>query len=694
VKRAGIDIGGTFTDVVVVDDDTGAIHITKRLTTPDDPSDAFFGGLDHLLAVNGVKYADLDQIVHGTTLATNTLLERKGDKTALVTTRGFRDVLLIQRQKRYDIYDLNIDKPKSILRRHEIHEVTERVLRTGAVQTPLDEDDVRAVARRLVSEGVKAVAISFLHSYANPAHENRAAALLAEEMPGVWISTSSAIFPKWREYERTNTTVVNSYVMPRVRAYLDKLDGELEKRTYTGALYVMQSNGGMATASMMGRTPVKMIESGPAAGAIIAALYGKLAGFPNVISFDMGGTTAKACPIINGRPGIIDESEVDRLRMRRGSGLPLSIASIDLVEIGAGGGSIAWHELGLIRVGPESSGANPGPICYGNGGTKPTVTDANLVLGFLNPSYFLGGEMSLDVEGAEAGIVEHIGKPLNLDITKAAWAIHEVVNHGMAEAIRSVSVARGLDPRDFALVSFGGAGPLHGARLARMLGIAKGVFPAAAGVASALGLLAADIRFDLVRTNLMGLDEQSLDQINSLYTHMEQQGVELLKESGITAEQRVLRSADIRYVGQGYEVRVPVPNGALTAPDLIHLGDAFHKAYEQVYGFSDPEKPLEGVNWRLEAFLPGRVVQLPKVADKPVGLAVKRSRRAYFPELDGYADCPVYDRYQLSLGTTFDGPAVVEERESTTVILPGDSARVDEYGNLIVEFGRDYRAER
>ncbi len=692
--RAGIDIGGTFTDFVVVDDQTDSFYVTKRLTTSHDPSEAFLEGLDFLLRTNNISYDHLGYTVHGTTLGSNTLIERSGAKTALITTRGFRDVLLIGRQKRYDIYDLLIEKPKALLRRDNIYEVSERIRHTGECVVPLNEEEVRSVTYRLAAAGVKAVAICFLHSYANPDHERRTAAILAGEIPGVQVSLSSTISPKWREYERTNTTVANAYIMPRVQAYLGKLRGELTKRSFGGALYVMQSNGGMATAEMMEAFPIKMAESGPAAGAVMASLYGRLAGADNVISFDMGGTTAKVCPIIKGRPGMTDQFEVGRVKMKRGSGLPLSIPAIDLIEIGAGGGSLAWGEVGLIRVGPESAGADPGPICYARGGEEPTVTDADLVLGYLNPEYFLGGELRLDVEAARHGINERVAGPLGFDVVQAAWAIHEVVNRNMAEATRAVSVERGLDPRDFALVAFGGAGPVHGARVARALGISRGIFPAAAGVASAIGLLAADVRFDLVRTSIIRLEQATLERINAFYLLLEEQGVNLLKEARAKGEFRLVRSADMRYFGQGYEVNIDVPNGMLAPSQLLQLRARFDQVYAGIYGFNRPEEPVEIVNWRIEAYLPSRDLRLPRLSRRVSKLneALKGRRRVYFPETNTYVDCPIYDRYLLSPGVVLQGPAIVEERESTTVLLPGDVGRVDEYGNLIVTFGSEERS--
>jgi N-methylhydantoinase A len=498
-------VGGTFTDFVLQVAD-GRLFTGKRLTTPHDPARACVEGLHELVGQAGLGWLDLAQAVHGTTLGSNIVIERKGRQVALLTTRGFRDVLVIGREKRYQLYDLFIEKPAPLVPRSRIREVTERITFDGAVRTPLDETELRATVRGLAKDGITALAICFLHAYANPAHERRAAQIVHEEAPHVAVSLSSEVSPVIREYERTSTTVVNAYVMTAVRDYLERLERALADLGYRGRLFVMQSAGGIATAETMARFPVRMIESGPAAGALMAAAYGKLTGHADLVAFDMGGTTAKLSLIVGGRPQTIREFELNRVRLQPGSGLPMTIPAIDLVEIGAGGGSIARAAMGTITVGPDSAGADPGPICYGAGGREPTVTDANLVLGYLNPDYFLGGRMRLDLDGARRGIETAIARPLGLSVPAAAWGVHQIVNTNMELATRVVSIERGYDPRQLAFAAFGGSGPVHGCRLAQALRIPRVILPAAAGVTSAIGLLAAEVKFDLSRSHVARLD--------------------------------------------------------------------------------------------------------------------------------------------------------------------------------------------
>ncbi|MBI4278512.1 MAG: hydantoinase/oxoprolinase family protein [Armatimonadetes bacterium] len=686
MRRLGVDTGGTFTDFVLLDDETGVVQVWKHLTTPEDPSIGILKGSAELLAQHGVRFSDVAQVVHGMTIGANVVIERKGARTALITTRGFRDTLHLGRQKRYDLYDLFIDKPTPLVPRYLVKEVSERIAYDGRILTPLDEGEVRVIVRDLLNEGVRSIAVCLLHAYANPVHERRIAEIIKEEAGDLAVSLSSEIAPLYREYERTSTTVINAYIMPAVRDYVDRLTHSLREEGLEGTVYLMQSSGGIGTAETMARQPVKAIESGPAAGVLMAIVYGRLAGERDVISFDMGGTTAKVSLIERGRPHVSDECEIDKIRLRPGSGLPVNVPTIDMIEIGAGGGSIAQIHLGIIKVGPESAGADPGPICYGFGGTRPTVTDADLVLGYLNPDYFLGGRMRLDVDGARRGIEESIASPLGLDAIRAAWGIHEIVTSNMAAATRAVSVERGRDPRDFSLVAFGGAGPIHATRLARMIGIRRVILPAAAGVASALGLLAADVKFELVRTSVARWEQGSLDLANELFRDLEEQGLALLRQSLARGDQLLLRSADMRYVGQGYQVNIPVPSGRLSTEHLAALRRAFDDTYATIYGYSDASATLEVVNWKVTAVSPQREISLPTFerAGRNLGDAAKTARPVYFPEAGGFVECAVYDRHHLFEGAAISGPAVVEERESTTLLLPGDVGTVDVYGNLIV----------
>jgi len=682
--RVGFDVGGTFTDFVL-QAPSGELTTGKRLTTYPDPSAACLEGLDELIARAGVPWADVAQAVHGTTLGSNVVIERKARGVGLLTTRGFRDVLIIGREKRYQVYDLQIEKPRPLIARRLIGEVTERVLADGSIRTPLDEADARRAIRELAARGVTTLAICLLHAYLNPAHEKRLAALAAEEAPHLAVTLSHEVSPTFREYERTSTTVVNAYVMTAVRTYLRGLGAALGERGYRGRLFVMQSSGGVATAEAMERYPVRMIESGPAAGALMAAVYGELTGQRDLIAFDMGGTTAKLALIENGRPSTTTAFELHRVSNAPGSGLPMNIQAIDLVEIGAGGGSIARATLGVIAVGPESASSMPGPVCYARGGTEPTVTDANLALGYLNPDYFAGGSMRLHLGGAARAIEEKVGRPLGLSLEDAAWGIHTIVNTNMELATRVVSIERGRDPRDLTLVAFGGSGPVHGCRLAQALGIPRVILPAAAGVTAAIGLLAAEVKFDVARTYVQRLDGADPAAVDTMYGEMAAQATAVVRESAVAGQVALVRSADARYVGQGYELAVPVPSGRLDADALVRVRASFDEVYAARYGYASPTEPVEIVTWKLSAVGGSPRIALAKAATRSVGEGRKGTRRAYFPEARGYVDTPVYDRYALAAGTLLSGPAIVEERESTTVLPPGVTATVDGYANLIAE---------
>ncbi|MFH1480681.1 MAG: hydantoinase/oxoprolinase family protein [Pseudomonadota bacterium] len=684
--RLAVDVGGTFTDFGLQDEASGEVSIFKELTTPQDPSVGVMRGATHLLRMNGIQFKDIVQVIHGTTLVTNTVIERKGARTGLITTRGFRDVLHLGRQKRHDLYDLFIEKPPSLVPRYLIKEISARRAYDGSIITKADAAEIRAVVRELIGLGAESIAVCLLHSYANADDEKLVETIISEEVPQIPVSLSSGVSPVYREYERTQTTVMNAYVAVRARDYLNQLVSRLRSKGFKGNLYVMQSAGGIATAEAMERYPVRMIESGPAAGALIAAFYGRLCGYENLISFDMGGTTAKMCLIEKGKPDTTNEFEVDRVKLIPGSGLTINVPAIDLIEIGAGGGSIAQLAHGLIQVGPESAGADPGPICYGYGGTEPTVTDADLVLGYLNPDYFLGGEMKLDRDAAVKGIEDKIAKPLGVGIAEAAWGIHEIVTANMERATRVVSIERGRDPRLLTFIAFGGAGPIHGTRLARNLGITRIIIPGGAGVTSAFGLLCADIRFDLARTYVNRLDGSGFDAINQMYQEMEDQGRQMLIESEVRGEPILARTADMHYVGQGHEVTVPLPTKPLSEEDLPALDKTFNEVYAARYGYSDPGEPIEAVTWKLAVYTAGKALILKRIekTTKRVEEALKGHRPAYFPEHNGYIDCPVYDRYRLFPEARVTGPAVIEERECTVVLLPGQEAVEDTYGNLII----------
>jgi N-methylhydantoinase A len=682
--RIGFDVGGTFTDFAL-QSPTGELITGKRLTTYPDPSAGCLAGLDELIGAAGLSWGEVAQLVHGTTLGSNIVIERKARGVGLLTTRGFRDVLLIGREKRYQVYDLQIDKPRPLVPRRLIGEVTERVLADGSVRTPLDDADARRAIRALAARGVTTLAVALLHAYLNPAHEQRVAALVAEEAPHVTVTLSHEVSPTFREYERTSTTVVNAYVMTALREYLRGLQRALAERGCRGRLFVMQSSGGIATADAMERHPVRMIESGPAAGALMAAGYGELTGHRDLIAFDMGGTTAKLALIENGRPFTTTAFELHRVQNAPGSGLPMNIQALDLVEIGAGGGSIARATLGLIAVGPESASSVPGPVCYGRGGAEPTVTDANLVLGYLNAADFAGGTMRLQLGAAARAIEERIARPLGLPLEAAAWGIHAIVNTNMELATRVVSIERGRDPRDLTLVAFGGSGPVHGCRLAQALGIPRVILPAAAGVTAAIGLLSAEVRFDVARTYQRRVDQVDCDRLTAIYEEMSAQAVTVVRDAAVEGQIQIVRSADVRYLGQGYELNVPVPAGRLDAAALVRIRAAFDEIYAARYGYADAQAAVEIVTWKLSAVGGTPRVALAKMPPRSGEGGRKGVRRAYFPEARGYLECPVYDRYGLAAGLTLTGPAIVEERESTTVLPPGVEAIVDEYASLLVD---------
>jgi len=686
--RLAFDIGGTFTDFVLQDTATGAVVVGKELTTPHDPAVGVFRGLADVLRAANAGLGAVEQAVHGTTLGANLVIERKGARTFLLTTRGFRDLLEIQRQLRYNINDLFVDKHPPLIPRDQIVEVDERMRPDGAALTPLDEASLRGALQACRAAGVESLAVAFLHAYANPQHEQRVAAAAAAALPAVPVTLSSAVSPQYREYERTNTTVVNAYIAPKFRGYLEALEHGLEARGFRRQLYLMQNNGGISTAGTAARFPVRSLDSGPAGGAILAAHVGRLTGHADLIAFDMGGTTAKATLIEDGRPARTDRLEVDMIGMRHGSGLPINVPSVDLVEIGAGGGSIARVERGILRVGPDSAGADPGPACYGLGGQLPTVTDANLVLGYLDARYFLGGARALDEAAARAAIETHVARPLGVDLVEAAWGIYQLVTLDMEGAIRVVSIGRGKDPRHLACVTFGGAGPVHGSRLARSLSIRRLVVPFAAGVASALGLLIADARFDLSRTLVVALDGAPWDRLHGLFEEMEAEGARDLRETGLEGEWRVRRSAEVRYAGQGHELEVALPSGRLGPDALVAIQRAHAEVYAAHYGYAEPlGTPLEATNWKLELLCvsPEPAFTRPPAATADLAAARKGARRAWMPEAGGFVACPVYDRYRLGAGAVVPGPALVEERETTVLLLPGDTGTVDDHGNLLID---------
>ncbi len=693
--RLGFDIGGTFTDFVLIDDRTGEITSYKTLTTPHDPAAAVMEGVRGLLDQVSAPGHTIETAIHGTTLITNALIERKGAKTAFITTRGFRDVLEIAKEMRYDIYDLLLVLPQPLVPRPLRLEVDERLNGRGEVVTPLDSAGLDPLTAILKREAVEAVAVCLLHSYRNPTHEQLIRDWLQAQLPNVSVSLSSEVAPEIREYERMSTTVVNAYVQPLTERYLSQLEQQLRAIGFERRLYLMLSSGGTGTVETASRFPVRLLESGPAAGVLAAIFYGEVVGEQSLVSFDMGGTTAKMCLIKGGRPTMTSTFEVARVhRFKRGSGLPVRIPAIELIEIGAGGGSIARiNELGLLKVGPDSAGADPGPACYGFGGTSPTVTDANLLLGYLNPDYFLGGRMQLDVAAAEQAIATHIAGPLGVDPIVAANGVHQVVNESMISATRIHVAERGADPRRLMLMAFGGAGPIHAHQIARALKMRGYIVPASAGVTSALGFLTAPASFDFARSFVAKLTSELLPDLDTIYSELEAEGHAMLSEAGVADEEMVfLRQADLRHTGQGHEISLPLLYPCLAEVDLdTTLRPYFYDFYAGIYGHAHRHLALELITCRLTATGPRPRVQLREtpieacLADN----AKKGQRLAYFAELGGFVHAPVYDRELLTAGMSFTGPAIVEEKDSTAVIGPGAEVAVDRFANLRAIFMLD-----
>jgi N-methylhydantoinase A len=690
--RLGVDIGGTFTDASLVDEESGRLWIEKVSTTPADPSLGFMQAVEAILRRAGVDAAGVRAVVHATTVATNAIIEGTTARTAFVTTAGFRDLLEIARQTRPVLYDLRFEKLRPLVPRDLCFEVVERLDARGGVLVPLDERSVREVAERLGAEGVEAVAVCLLHAYREPAHERRVGEILREELPQTVVSLSSEVAPEFREYLRASTTVVNASVQPVVGRYLRRIEDRLAAGGVAGRLLVMQSGGGVFSARAAGGRPVFMVESGPAAGVIAAAELGRELGRARLISFDMGGTTAKLGLVLDGTPTVTKEYQVGAAAqagiggMAHG-GYPVRTPVVDLVEIGAGGGSIAWvDEGGALRVGPRSAGADPGPACYGRGGREPTVTDANLALGRLDPRSFLGGAITLDAEAAGAAIEERVARPLGLDVPAAANGIVEIANAAMVNALQLVSVQRGWDPREFALVAFGGAGPSHAVALARECGIACVVVPTAPGVFTARGMLGTDLERSSARTLLARLDGLDADAAERVLAELEAEGrAELAAEGTPAADMRFRRQADVRYVGQSFELTVPLPADPLDAAAVLELAEAFHAEHGRAYGFSAPGEPVELVALRVVAV--GRIARPRTVeVEAAPGPAEALSRRpVWFAEAGGEVEAAVHGRYRLGAGALVRGPAVVEELDSITVVPPGWRAEVDRHGNLLLE---------
>ena len=683
--RIGIDVGGTFTDFVLLDDASGRASTYKCLTTPRDPSDAIEAGLRALAGQAPGCIEGLQEVIHGTTLVINAIIERKGARTGLLTTRGFRDVLELGREIRYAAYDAFAQMPEPLVPRERRLEVDERLRADGSVLTPLDEAQARQTVREMARLGVESVAVCLLNSFENPAHELALKRLLAEEFPQASVSISYEVLPQIREYERTSTTVTNAYVKPLTETYLRRMRERLAGLGFRGRLFIMLSSGGVTSAETAAEFPVRIIESGPTAAVIAAQYYSRLFDCPEMFCFDMGGTTAKSCLIQHGVAGVVPTFEVGRVqRFQKGSGLTIQVPVVDLMEIGAGGGSIARaSRLGTLQVGPDSAGAEPGPICYGRGGSEPTVTDADLLLGYLDPAYFLGGTMKLDAAAARRGIEERVAKPLGVSFIEAVWGIHDLINETMAAAAKTHIAERGGNPQLVTMVAFGGAGPVHAYGLARKLGAPRLAVPPNAGVGSALGFFTAPRAFDLVRSHKVPFARADFGKLEALFRELEAEGERTLRKAGAEDPVSFSRCVEARFIGQGSETSLPVPERDFASLDPASLRRRFDQIYERLYGRTYPDAPVEFVNFCVRASLPVKLLALPKLTGKGRSAdAVKGERKAYSGSARAFVPHTVYDRYKLAPGAEIEGPAILEERESTVIVGEGARCRVDEFGFL------------
>ncbi len=700
--RVSVDIGGTFTDLVALNEQTGKLMNFKESSTPKKPADAVIEVFKQFL--KGVEPEKISTITHATTIAVNALLGQLGlelPKAALITTKGFRDVLEIGRQRRHELYNLFVQRPRMLMPRKLRYEVNERIGPEGEVLEPLNTENAQTLTVELKREKIKAVAIALLHSYMNPKHEQEIKNMLQEACPQIFVTCSSEIAPEYREFERTSTTVVNACLMPIVSVYMNDLSDRTQKLGVSSPLCVMQSSGGIASKNVIIEKPVSMVESGPAAGVIASSFYGKMLKIKNIVSFDMGGTTAKAGIVQGGIPEVVTEYEVAGKvhsgRIVKGSGYPVRFPFIDLAECSAGGGTIAWVDTGgALRVGPLSAGADPGPACYGKGGEKPTVTDANLILGRLNPNYMLGGRMKAFPELSQKFIDKEICEKTGFELADAAAGIIRIVNSTMAKILRIVSVERGHDPRQFTLNSFGGAGPMHACALAEELHISSIIVPTNPGLFSALGLLTADFTYSLVKAIMKTVKDVQLSDIKATFRKLQAEGMKIMESQRIKPDNMTfLRQLDMRYFGQGYELTIPVL-APLTKEEFDSVIERFHSKHKAVYGYAVREENVELVNARLVAV---GIVMKPKLMKQklcerePPAEALLTTRNVFFEKYKDYVKCPVYVREKLKPGNMICGPAVIEQYDATTVVYPNWKARVDGFGNFLMTFAGGKQVE-
>jgi N-methylhydantoinase A len=669
---------------VLVNDETGEFQINKCLTTPADPSDAVEQGIQELLERSPGFMPHIDEIIHGTTLVINAILERKGAKTGLITTKGFRDVLELGRELRYDAYDIFAEYPQPLVPRYLRHEVSERITSDGRTLIELDAEEVQNVLSKLLVLGIESLAVCLINSYENPIHEKKIKEIVLQAAPDLSLSTSFEVLPQIREYERTCTTATNAYVKPITAKYLKKLSSRLESLGFKGKLFIMLSSGGITSVETAREFPVRIIESGPTAAVIASQHYGKMFEIKDIFCFDMGGTTAKSCLIQKGQAGLVSTFEVGRVqRFKKGSGLPIQVPVVDLMEIGAGGGSIArMSRMDLLQVGPESAGADPGPACYGRGGENPTVTDADLVLGYLDPGYFLGGTMPLDKSASEKAIEEKVANPLGAPTVEAAFGIHDLINETMAAAAKTHIAEKGGNPNIVTISAFGGAGPVHAYGLAKKIGAPRILVPPLAGVGSALGFFTAPVAFDLSRSHRVSLDDADFDEVERLFEALENEGAVILQEAD--KEQKIIfeRTIMMRFVGQGAETDLPLESRPFHQWKKTEIRDLFDHAYKRLYGRTYPETPVEFVTFKVRASLPERPFRIPPLANTTGILedCIKGERNAFSLLKKEFIPFKVYDRFKLFPGASFEGPAIVEEKESTIIIGEDAKATVDEYG--------------
>ena len=690
--RLGVDIGGTFTDIVLLADD-GRYWTKKVASTPDDYAVGIVEGTRQLLAEQGLEGPSVQEIIHGTTVASNTILENKGAKTALITTKGFRDVLEFRRLRVPHLYSLLYEPPKPLVERRLRLEVDERIGAGGEVVRPLDEASLGPALDRIRGDGAQAVAVCLLHSFSNPDHERRVGEIVADALPEVFCTLSVDVLPEIREYERTSTTVVNAYLGPIVKGYINSLATRLRDAGLDAPVRIMQSNGGIMSALRASETPVQIVESGPAAGVVAAHEVGQRVGLANVITFDMGGTTAKASLIEEGELNWTTEHEVGAgislsSRLVKGGGHAVKVPVVDLAEVGAGGGSIVWTDRGgALKVGPQSAGAVPGPASYGFGGEEPTVTDVNIVLGYINPDFIAGGEVRLKPELGKAVLKDKIAEPLGMELLEAAYGVHTVANVSMIRAIRAVSTYRGRDPRDFTLLAFGGSGPVHAVEMARSLGIKRVVVPPAPGLFSAVGLLVAQPEQHFVQTFFSRASEVDIATLNQAYGGMESRGLQTLTEEGYRpADISWRRSVDLRYVGQAYELSVTAPSESLKPEDIDALVKSFHQEHERTYGHKADDEPVEIVNLRMTALGRSNTTR-PVQATLAAATDGTSRREVYFGTDHGLMATPIVARADLS-SSGRPGPLIVEEYDATVVVPPDCEASLDEWNHIVIDIGK------